>query len=271
MKHIKLFEDFFGSNLWSDKTYVGNRSYGMEGHDDEMRFFDYIQKMYNSNEFEKNTRQEDKLLSAIENYLSTGNSREIGSAFPLLKKLLPYKQLYPEMLDPGQSLQPFDSLFRGMTMEWDEVNDMLDKSKKIINLKGAAFNTAGRKFIILKGVRKKIKSRTDTGFISTSTSLRTSASFIQMDAGRWPIIAAANFGKIEKKCIMNPDFLNMLNPMDESEVWVLGNELEAIDVYLPVFDPEVYKDSKAVKENTPYRKLFQRIWDIWQKNNGGIK
>ena len=49
MKHIKLFEDFFGSNLWSDKTYVGDRSYGMEGHDDEMRFFDYISKMYNSN------------------------------------------------------------------------------------------------------------------------------------------------------------------------------------------------------------------------------
>ena len=268
MKYIKLYEDFYGAKLWSDPTYP-QRGYNMTDHDDEMRFFDYISKMYNSNEFEENTSKEDKLLSAIENYLSTGNSGMIGSAFPLLKKLLPYKQLYPEMLDPGQSLQPFDMLFRGMTMEWAEVNDMLDKSKKIVNLKGLYKHATGRKFIILKGVRKKIKSRTDTGFISTSTSLRTSASFVQMDAGRWPIVAAANFGKIEKKSIMNPEFLNLLNPMDESEVWVLGNELEAIDVYLPVFDPEVYKDAKRVKENSPYRELMNRIWDIWQKNDKG--
>lgn len=271
MKHIKLFEDFFGSNLWSDNTYVGDRSYGMEGHDDEMRFFDYISKMYNSNEFEENTRQEDQLLGAIENYLATGSRGTMRSALPLLKKLLPYKQLYPEMLDPGQSLQPFDSLFRGMTMKWAEVNDLIDKCKKIVNQKGLYKNVTGRKFIILKGVRKKIKSRTDTGFISTSTSLRTSANFVQMDEGRWPIVAAANFGKIEKKCIMNPEFLNLLNPMDESEVWVLGNELEAIDVYLPVFDPEVYKGAKRVKENSPYRELMNRIWDIWQKNEKGIK
>lgn len=270
MKYVRLFEDFFGDKLWSDTTYP-QRGYGLDDHHAEKMFFDYIQKMYDSSEFEKNTRQEDKLLNAIENYLSTGNSGEIGTSFPLLKKLLPYKQLYPEMLDPGQSLQPFDMLFRGMTMEWDEVHDMIDKCKKIVNLKGLYKNATGRKFIILKGVRKKIKSRTDTGFISTSTSLRTSASFIQMGMGRWPIVVAANFGKIEKKCIMNPEFLNMLNPMDESEVWVLGNELEAIDVYLPVFDPEVYKDAKRVKENSPYRELMNRIWDIWQKNNKGIK
>jgi len=269
MKYIKLYEDFYGSNLWSDKTYVGDRSYGMTGMDDETRFFNYISKMYNSNEFEKNTRNEDKLLNAIEHYLATGGRRHMRSAMPLLKKLLPYKKLYPEMLDPGQSLQPFDMLFRGMTMEWDEVNDMIDKCKKIVNLKGLYKNVTGRKFIILKGVRKNIKSRTDTGFISTSTSLRTSASFVQMDEGRWPIVAAANFGKIEKKCLMNPEFLNLLNPMDESEVWVIGNELEAIDVYLPVFDPEVYKDTKRTKFNTPYRELMNRIWWIWNENDKG--
>ena len=268
MKHVKLFEDFFGSNLWSDTTYP-QRGYGLDDHRAEQMFFDYITKMYDSNEFEKNTRQEDQLLGAIENYLATGTRGTMRSALPLLKKLLPYKQLYPEMLDPGQSLQPFDSLFRGMTMEWDGVHDLIDKCKKIVNLKGLYDNTSGRKFIILKGVRKKIKSRTDTGFISTSTSLRTSASFVQMDLGRWPIVAVANFGKIEKKCLMNPDFLNMLNPMDESEVWVLGNELEAIDVYLPVFDPEVYKDTKMTKENSPYSELMNRIWDIYQKNEKG--
>lgn len=270
MKYIKLYEDFFGSKLWSDETYP-ERGYGLDDHHAEQMFFDYISKMYNSNEFEKNTRQEDNLLNAIENYLATGNNAKIGSAFPLLKKLLPYKQLYPEMLDPGQSLQPFDMLFRGMTMEWAAVNDLIDKCKKIVNLKGLYKNVTGRKFIILKGVRKKIKSRTDTGFISTSTSLRTSASFVQMDTGRWPIVAAANFGKIEKKCVMNPEFLNMLNPMDESEVWVLGNELEAVDVYLPVFDPEVYKDTKRTKFNTPYRELMIRTWDIYQKNDKGIR
>ena len=116
MKYIKLYEDFYGSNLWSDTSYVGDRSYGMTGMDDERRFFLYIQKMYNNSEFEKNTRQEDKLLNAIEHYLATGGRRHMRSAMPLLKKLLPYKQLYPEMLDPGQSLQPFDMLFRGMTM-----------------------------------------------------------------------------------------------------------------------------------------------------------
>lgn len=268
MKYVRLFEDFFGDKLWSDTTYP-QRGYGLDDHHAEQRFFDYIQKMYDSNEFEKNTRQEDQLLGAIENYLSTGTRGTMRSALPLLKKLLPYKQLYPEMLDPGQSLQPFDMLFRGMTMEWDGVHDLIDKCKKIVNLKSLYSGASGRKFIILKGVRKKIKSRTDTGFISTSTSLRTSASFVQMDLGRWPIIAAANFGKIEKKCLMNPDFLNMLNPMDESEVWVLGNELEAIDVYLPVFDPEVYKDTKMTQSNSPYRELMNRIWDIYQKNEKG--
>ena len=268
MKYVRLFEDFFGDKLWSDTTYP-QRGYGLDDHHAEQMFFDYITKMYDSNEFEKNTRQEDQLLGAIENYLATGTRGTMRSALPLLKKLLPYKQLYPEMLDPGQSLQPFDMLFRGMTMEWDGVHDLIDKCKKIVNLKSLYSGASGRKFIILKGVRKKIKSRTDTGFISTSTSLRTSASFVQMDLGRWPIIAAANFGKIEKKCLMNPDFLNMLNPMDESEVWVLGNELEAVDVYLPVFDPEVYLGTgyaKWVKGNSPYKELLNRIWDIYQKN-----
>ena len=268
MKYIKLYEDFYGNDLWNDATYP-QRSYGLGSSYQERTFIDYISRMYDN--FEKNNPQEDKLLHAIEHYLATGGRRHMRNAMPLLKKLLPYKQLYPEMLDPGQSLQPFDMLFRGMTMEWADVNDMIDKCKKIINLRGLYNNVTGRKFLILKGVRKKIKSRTDTGFISTSTSLRTSASFVQMDEGRWPIVAAANFGKIEKKCIMNPDFLNTLNPMDESEVWVLGNELEAIDVYLPVFDPEVYKSSIRVKENTPYRELMNRTWDIWQKNDGGIK
>ena len=268
MKHIKLFEDFFGSNLWSDATYP-QRSYGMgDSHDDEMRFFDYISKMYDSPDFEKNTRKEDQLLQDIENYLSTSNANEIRKTVPLIKKLLPYKKLYPEMLDPSHSLQPFDMIFRGMTMEWEEVHDLIDKCKKIVNLKGL-YHSTSRKFIILKGVRKKIKSRQDSGFISASTSLRTSASFTQMDEGRWPIVAAASFGKIEKKCIMNPDFLNLLNPMDESEVWVLGNELEAIDVYLPAFDPEVYKDSKRSKQNSPYRELMIRIWDIWHRNEKG--
>ena len=262
MKYIKLYEDFFGSNLWSDKTYVGRRSYAMEGLDDEMRFFDYISKMYNSNEFEKNTRQEDKLLSAIEHYLATGGKRHIRSAAPLIKKLLPYKQLYPEMLDPGQSLQPFDMIFRGMTMEWDEVNDLIDNCERIVKIRSGI----GRSFIILKGARKKVKSRTDMGFISASTSLRTAGTFIQMDTGRWPIVAAASFSKIEKKCLMNPDFLNMLNPMDESETWVLGNEIEAQDVYLAVFDPETYKDTKRVKENSPYRELMNRIWGIYNDN-----
>ena len=260
MKHIKLFEDFFGSNLWSDTTYP-QRSYGMgDSHDAEMRFFDYISKMYDSPDFEKNTRKEDKLLQDIENYLRTGNRPAMRSASPLIKKLLPYKKLYPEMLDPSHSLQPFDMIFRGMTMDWDKVHDLIDNCDRIVKLRGQI----GRSFIILKGARKKIKSRTDMGFISASTSLSTAGSFIQMDAGRWPIVAAASFGKIEKKCIMNPDFLNALNPMDESELWVLGNEIEAQDVYVAVFDPETYKDSIRVKKNSPYRELMNRIWGLWE-------
>jgi len=261
MKHIKLFEDFFGSNLWSDTTYP-QRGYNMDGHEAEQLFLDYIQRMYDSPDFEKNTRKEDQLLQDIENYLSTGNANEIRKTVPLIKKLLPYKKLYPEMLDPSHSLQPFDKIFRGMTMYYDEVNNLIDNCDKIVKLRA----NIGRNFIILKGAKKKVKSRQDAGFMSASTSLHTAGTFIQMDEGRWPVVAAATFGKIEKKCIMNPDFLNALNPMDESETWILGNEIEAQDVYVAVFNPKDYATSISFNENSAYQRLMERTWGIWEDN-----
>lgn len=259
MKHIKLFEDFFGSNLWSDTTYP-QRAYNMESGDEV--FLDYINRMYDSPEFEKNTRKEDQLLQDIENYLSTGNSNEIRKTVSLIKKLLPYKKLYPEMLDPGQSLQAFDMIFRGMTMEYGELNNLIDTCDRIVKLRA----NINRSFIILKGAKKKVKSRQDSGFMSASTSIHTAGTFIQMDEGRWPIVAAAPFRKIEKKCIMNPDFLNALNPMDESETWILGNEIEAQDVYVAVFNPKDYETSIALSENSAYKLLMERTWGIWNDN-----
>ena len=63
---------------------------------------------------------------------------------------------------------------------------------------------------------------------------------------------------------MNPDFLNALNPMDESEIWILGNEIDAQDIYLQVFDPKLYPHQ--IKRDPDYGKLLNRIWGIYDNN-----
>ncbi len=252
MRHIKLFEDFFGNNLWADTTYP-QRGVNMQGWNEEKLFVDYIQRMYDSNEFEKNTRQEDQLLNDIEQYLSQGD-RDIKRHINLLKKLMKYKTLYPEMLDPGQSLQPFSMLFRGMTMQFDEVQKAIDSCDKVVKM-------ANMKYLLLKGAKTTVTSRQDVGFISVSTDLQTATRFQQMDDDRWPIVAAAAYGKMHKKCIMNPDFINAINPMDESETWILGNQIEAQDIYLQVFDPKFYKHH--MKRFPKYAELMERIWRMY--------
>ena len=252
MKYLKLYEDFFGDNLWSDLTYP-QRGINMHGRNEEQIFVDYIQRMYDSNEFEKNTRQEDQLLNDIEQYLAQGD-RDIKKNIDLLKKLMKYKTLYPEMLDPGQSLQAFSMLFRGMTMEFDEVHDLIDSCDRIVKM-------SNMKYLLLKGAKTTVTSRQNVGFISVSTDLQTATRFQQAADTRWPIIAAAAYGKMHKKCIMNPDFINAINPMDESETWILGNQIEAQDVYLMVFDPKWYPNQ--IKANPRYGNLMERIWRIY--------
>lgn len=263
MKHIKLFEDFYGNNLWSDTSYP-ERSYDLDGERSEKIFVDYIQRMYNSNEFEKNTRKEDQLLQDVEGYLMDGDKRIKRSA-GLIKKLLKYKTLYPEMLDPSKSLQPFDMVFRGMTMEYNEIHDLIDNCDRIVKLDRVGRSQYNNKVIVLKGARKKIKSRQNIGFISASTSFKTAFDFSSssMEGGRWPIVAAASFGKIESKCIMNPDFLNALNDMDESETWILGNEIEAQDVYVAAFNPKGHPLATN-GTNPQYAKIINRIWGLWE-------
>tara|TARA_B100000513_G_scaffold187083_1_gene109308 strand:- start:655 stop:1425 length:771 start_codon:yes stop_codon:yes gene_type:complete len=251
MKYIKLYEDFFGNDLWNDVTYP-QRSRGLGSSYQERTFVDYITRMYNN--YEKNTSKEDKLLNAIEVYLSEGD-RDIIHNKGLLQKLLKYKKLYPEMLDPG--LNNRDMVFRGMTMDWDEVHNLIDSCDRIVKMQSM-------KYLLLKGAKTIVTSRQDIGFISASTSLQTASNFQQMEDWRWPIIAAAPFGKIEKKSIMNPDFLNTLNPMDESEIWILGNKIEAQDVYLQVFNPEFYPHQ--MKRDPDYAKILTRIWGIYDDN-----
>ena len=253
MKYIKLYEDFFGNDLWNDTSYP-QRSRGLGSSFQERTFVDYIARMYDN--YEKNTRKEDQLLQDIENYLSQGDD-DIQRHVGLLKKLLKYKKLYPEMLDPSQSLQPFSMLFRGMTMPFDEVHDLIDSCDKTIKM-------ANMKYLLLKGARTTVTSRQRNGFLSASTDLQTATRFQQAADVRWPIVAAASFSKMEKKCIMNPDFINTLNPMDESETWILGNEMEAQDVYLMVFDPKFYPNQ--IKYNPSYGALMERIWRIYNDN-----
>ena len=257
MKHIKLYEDFFGAKLWSDLTYP-DRGYNVGYGERERRLFtDYIQKMYDSPDFEKNTHKEDELLVAIEMYLSQGDGGIIHNR-GLLQKLLKYKKLYPEMLDP--SLNNLDMVFRGMTMDFNEIHDLIDSCDRLVKSRA----NIGRSYVILKGAKTTVKSRQDIGFISASTSLQTASTFQQMEDDRWPIVAAASFGKIEKKSIMNPQFLNALNPMDESEIWILGNEIEAQDIYLGVYNPKDYQ--RQIKTNPNYGKLLNRIWGIYDDN-----
>ena len=257
MKHVKLFEDFFGSKLWSDTTYP-DRGYNVGYGERERKLFtDYIQKMYDSPDFEKNTNKEDELLVAIEMYLSEGDGSIIHLK-GLLYKLLKYKKLYPEMLNPG--LNNTDMVYRGMTMDFNEIHDIIDSCESVAKSRP----NIGRDYVVLKGANTTVTSRQDIGFISTTTRIQTAATFQEMEDARWPIIAAAQFGKIEKKCIMNPDFLNALNPMDESETWILGNKIETQDVYVQVFNPRDYKGH--IKRYPDYGKLSHRIWGIWSDN-----
>jgi hypothetical protein len=263
MKHIKLFEDFYGNNLWSDTSYP-ERSYDLDGERSEKIFVDYIQRMYDSSEFEKNTRKEDQLLQDVEEYLIHGDKRIKRSA-GLIKKLLKYKALYPEMLDPSQSIRSADLIFRGMTMGYDEIHDLIDNCDRIVKLDRIGRSQFNNKVIVLKGARKKIKSRQNIGFISASTRFKTAFEFSasSMEGGRWPVVVAASFGKIESKCIMNPDFLNALNDMDESETWILGNEIESEDVYVLAYDPTNHPTATN-GTNPEYAKIINRIWGLWE-------
>ena len=254
MRYFKLFEDFFGDNLWNDLSYP-ERSRGLQASYQMNMFSRYITQMYDR--YEQNTYKEDALLLDIEEYLAQGD-RTVGRNINLIKKLLKYKKLYPEMLDPAQSLNKFDMLFRGMTMHFNEVHNAINTCDRIVKI-----GSLGREYILLKGAKTKVSSRNDMGFISASTSLSTATSFQQMEDDRWPIIAAASFGKIENKCIMNPEWLNILNPMDESETWILGNEIEAQDIYLMVLNPKQYASSIRFEKSKPYQDLMERIWRMW--------
>ena len=255
MKQFKLFEEFYGNVLWADETYFSFSN-------TRKSFADYITKMYDTHR-EKNEYKEDALLGDIERYLQEGD-KEIKRNIHLLKILMRYKKLYPEMLDPGQSLKNSDLIYRGMTAPIEQVWKILENSSKIIKLQGNS--AVYRKYLICKGANTVIKSRSDMGFISASTSLYTAQSFAGMSGGefdRWSIVANTKYGAVKDLCLMNPEFLNILNPMDEQETWILGDRFKAQDIYLEVKEPSNY--SKQIEKHPEYGKLFKELWKIYTK------
>lgn len=264
MKYIRLFEDFFGNTLWSDKTFP-DRGYSRSTQS-HYEFTDYIDRMYNSDELERNTDKEDQLLIDIEFYLAQGDN-DIQRRIGLLKKLLGYKKLYPEMLDPAQTLRPNDMVYRGMTMPFDDIHEAIDSCDSIAKINSKVKQprkTFNARYLVLKGANTTVTSRQRNGFISASTSLQTASRFQAQDDNRWPIVAATNFGLIEDRCIMNPEFLNVLNPMDESETWILGNHIDTEDIYVAVVDPKFMKWN--MKRYPEYANVIERIWRIYDDN-----
>jgi hypothetical protein len=222
LKNI-LKEFDFGDKLFADDAY-GSSS---------VPYANLVSRMYNG-EYEKDTKEEMALCSAIKDYLKSAKKDGVSARRDDIKELLSLKKQFPQMLDPATDINAGELIFRGMTAELDKIVEYIGQATRIHNW------GMDSRWIMLKGVQATVTSRSNQGFISATHKSSTAIDFAQMNQrdNRYPILATSAYSKVASRSIIAPSFATVLAGYDEGEFWILGDKIQSQNLILA--NPAVY-------------------------------
>ena len=223
LKNI-LSEFDFGDKLWADSAYGSSSG----------PYANLISLMYGKDGYEDDTREEMDLWSAVKDYLKDAEKDGVSRRRDDVKELLSLKKRFPRMLDPRTDIGVSDTIYRGMTAELDQIIKYISQATSIEQYQGQF------RWLLLKGVRPTITSRSDQGFISATWKQKQAQDFGIMNqrGTRYPIVAMSPYNMVANKSIIAPSYATMLSGYDEGEFWILGDTMQSEG--LLIGNPEVY-------------------------------
>ena len=243
IKLVDLLKEFeFGKKLFADPDDPAIS----RGNSTEWSAF--MRKVY-SNNYESNTDDETYLLNAIKTYLNDSNKKDITP--DMLKDLLAIRNKFPNILMPPSYIT---TLYRGMTMD---IESLIKIVQDTADIKKGGIGGPNDNQLILKDISRTITSRSKD-FISMSTDWRIAQRFpasnitAVLDSGRYPVVAVVDVQDAKDKVLMNPEFLDAIFELRESECWIVGNDIPISDLIIinPIyhsFGPEVDDLIKVLK------------------------
>jgi len=187
-----------------------------------IRYNRFIAQVYDGMK-ERNTEEEEALWWQLYTYLTNGEKDQIDIS--AIEQLLPLKQKFPAVLDPG--LADSDRVYRGMTLAVEQCAELIqDPAIQITEV------SAGNWFR-LGPVSQHIKSRSP-GFVSVSLDWLVAANFAQgrLPAGRWAIVVTIPYKQVKALAFMNPDFLTAAGGYQEKETWILDQTLPVTQIHV---------------------------------------
>lgn len=218
MRMIKLrdilAEFQYGEKLWADPAFASSSG----------NYRRFLERLYNG-ELEPNTKEETAVFMAIKAYIINNDK---GMLRPkMISDLLALKREFPDMLDPKTADTRVTDVFRGMTVAIDALPGLIEKATNV-------YTDISEDWILLSGIGTDIESRSEGGFVSFATTLRSAGSFAggRSPIGRWPVITRTPYPKVAKGALWNPDFLTALAGYDESEIWLIGQRFPVQDLYI---------------------------------------
>ena len=245
MKLEDIYEKLnVGDKLWADVDGEGKKSWN-----------DFISKLY-APDFEPNTDDEKKVLTALTNYFRTNKSGELGV---YLKDLVPLKSKFPQILDPrAQGYIPASSeetewVSNGGDYAWRGATMPLSQAQKLIrdaDYKHTPF-FSNRGFIINQPNITYV-SRGKKGFTSFSSDLRGA---LQFRGGMGSDAVSVIYGvkKSNPNLVMNPDASDSISVFKENEILYVGNDVEPDIVIIN----DVRIRGKLYKEARPWIKAIE--------------
>jgi hypothetical protein len=220
-----LQESWYGNLLWADDAYSSSSA----------PYRDVISKAYRDKR-EPDTPFEREVWRSIQNYLKGDYDRDAGlgsRATPALKDLLALKQKFPEILDPG--IASGAPVYRAMTMPTEDLAQLIEaEANKGFNRAKSVFN----EWHSVEGLSMRAKSRSNYGFISMTSSKRVAQDFYGNISykDRYPVILECAYADVQKRALMNSEWIKAVAGLDESEFWVIGNVVPVNRIWFR--DPE---------------------------------
>ncbi|MGA0303254.1 MAG: hypothetical protein ACO3K3_04275 [Schleiferiaceae bacterium] len=213
-----LREVEYGQKLWADPAFASSSA-------EYRRFLDRIYK----GELEKDTEQELAVFMALKKYLQLNEKDRIDSK--MIADLMALRYKFPGILDPESAEQRVDEVYRGMTVSIEALPGLIERAARVSRV---GTWIAGGEWIRLVAVDTDIESRSEGGFLSFATDLRSAAGFSggRAPAGRWPVVTSTPYAKVAKAALWNPDWLTMVGGYEESEIWLIGQRFPVQDLYI---------------------------------------
>jgi hypothetical protein len=206
----KLLQEIqYGELLWAARRH-------------DIRYNRFITRVYDGAK-EADTEEEAELWWQLYTYLTNGAKAQLDIS--AIEQLLPLKQKFPAVLDPG--LADSDMVYRGMTLAVEQCAELIqDPAIRITEV------SAGDWFL-LDHVSQRIESRSP-GFVSVSLDWLVAANFAlnRNPGGRWPIVVAIPYKQVKPSALMNPDFLTAAGGYQEKETWILDQSLPVTRIHV---------------------------------------